>query len=116
MRTNIPVHGFGSSLFQVNGGHRGMYFGWRLSYPVPETFPKTFCPRKLRANWLGKSNVPKLFLEAEPGAILTNDTLLKLVRRWPALPEKSVAGIHFVQENSPNEIGGAIADWMGASR
>jgi haloalkane dehalogenase len=65
------------------------------------------------ADWLGKSNVPKLFLKAEPGAILANDTLINLVRRWPALTEKTVAGIHFVQEDSPDEIGRAIADWMG---
>jgi haloalkane dehalogenase len=60
--------------------------------------------------------VPKLFLKAEPGAILANDTLVNFVRRWPALTEKSIAGIHFVQEDSPGEIGQAIADWMGALR
>lgn len=68
------------------------------------------------ADWLAKSNVPKLFLKVEPGAILTNDTLINLVRGWPALTEKKVAGIHFVQEDSPNEIGRAVADWMGALR
>jgi haloalkane dehalogenase len=62
------------------------------------------------ANWMGTSNVPKLFLMAEPGAILANDTL---VRRWPSLTEKIIAGIHFVQEDSPDEIGRAIASWMG---
>jgi haloalkane dehalogenase len=66
------------------------------------------------ADWLGTSNVPKLFLKAEPGAILTNDTLVNLVRGWPALTEKTVAGVHFVQEDSPDEIGRAIAGWMGA--
>jgi haloalkane dehalogenase len=64
------------------------------------------------ANWLGTSNVPKLFLKAEPGAILANDTLVNLVRGWPALTEKTVAGIHFVQEDSPEEIGRAVASWM----
>ncbi len=64
------------------------------------------------ANWLGTSNVPKLFFKAEPGAILNNDRLLSLVRGWPALTEKTVAGVHFVQEDSPDEIGKAIADWM----
>ena len=46
------------------------------------------------ADWLGTSNVPKLFLKAEPGAILANDTLVNLIRGWPALTEKTVAGIH----------------------
>jgi hypothetical protein len=63
-------------------------------------------------DWLGTSNVPKLFLKAEPCAIL-NDTLVNLVRGWPALTEKTVVGIHFVQEDSPDEIGRAIAGWMG---
>jgi haloalkane dehalogenase len=66
------------------------------------------------ADWLGKSDVPKLFLKVEPGAILTNDTLVNLVRSWPALTEKTVAGIHFVQEDSPDEIGRAVAAWMKA--
>ena len=57
--------------------------------------------------------MPKLFLKAEPGAIFANDRLVNLVRGWPTLTEKTVAGIHFVQEDSPNEIGGAIAGWMG---
>src|SRR6516164_280968 len=65
------------------------------------------------ADWLGRSNVPKLFLKADPGAILANDRLVDLVRGWPALTEKKVAGIHFVQEDSPDEIGKAIVDWMG---
>ena len=64
------------------------------------------------ADWLAASDVPKLFLKAEPGAILTNDRLVNLVRGWPALTEKTVAGIHFVQEDSPDEIGRTIASWM----
>jgi haloalkane dehalogenase len=64
------------------------------------------------ADWLGSSDVPKLFLKAEPGAILASDRLVNLVRGWPALTEKTVSGIHFVQEDSPDEIGHAIADWI----
>ena len=44
------------------------------------------------ADWLRTSNVPKLFLKAEPGAILANDRLVNLVRGWPAVTEKTVAG------------------------
>jgi haloalkane dehalogenase len=66
------------------------------------------------ADWLGTSNVPKLFLKAEPGAILANDSLVNLVRGWPGITEVMVAGIHFVQEDSPDEIGRAIVSWMGA--
>jgi hypothetical protein len=64
------------------------------------------------ADWLGTSNVPKLFLKADPGAILANDTLVNLVRGWPALTEKTVAGIHFVQEICRTRSGGPLpAGW-----
>ena len=65
------------------------------------------------ADWLATSDVPKLFLKAEPGGILAKDALVDFVRGWPAQTEVTVAGIHFVQEDSPDEIGRAIAGWMG---
>jgi len=65
------------------------------------------------ADWLATSEVPKLFLKAEPGAILANDRLINLVRGWPTVTERTVAGIHFVQEDSPDEIGRTIDGWMG---
>jgi haloalkane dehalogenase len=65
------------------------------------------------ADWLSTSRVPKLFIRAEPGAILAHDEDLAFIRRLPALSEVKVAGRHYVQEDSPDEIGRAIADWMG---
>ena len=64
------------------------------------------------ADWLATSDVPKLFLKAEPGGILSNDADLNVVRRFPAQTEVTVKGVHFVQEDSPDEIGRAVADWM----
>jgi haloalkane dehalogenase len=64
------------------------------------------------ADWLATSNVPKLWLKSEPGGILAGDALVKFVRGLPALTEMTVRGIHFVQEDSPDEIGRGIADWM----
>jgi haloalkane dehalogenase len=65
------------------------------------------------ADWLATSSVPKLFLKAEPGGILANDALIDFVRGWPTQTEVTISGIHFVQEDSPHEIGRAVADWMG---
>jgi haloalkane dehalogenase len=65
------------------------------------------------ADWLATSSVPKLFVKAEPGGILSNDADLNVVRRFPAQTEVTIAGIHYVQEDSPDEIGRAIAGWMG---
>jgi len=64
------------------------------------------------ADWLMTSSVPKLFLKAEPGGILAGGKVLDLARRLPAQTEVTVAGVHFVQEDSPDEIGRAIADWI----
>ena len=63
--------------------------------------------------WLETSSVPKLFLKAEPGGILSNNADLEFVRKLPAQTEVTVAGVHYVQEDSPNEIGRAIGSWMG---
>jgi haloalkane dehalogenase len=66
------------------------------------------------ADWLATSSVPKLFVKAEPGGILASDSDLNVVRRFPAQTEVTVAGIHYVQEDSPDEIGRAIAGWVEA--
>jgi haloalkane dehalogenase len=61
--------------------------------------------------WLRESPVPKLFVDAEPGAILRGEAR-DFCRSWPNQSEVQVAGIHFVQEDSPDEIGSALAAWM----
>jgi haloalkane dehalogenase len=64
------------------------------------------------AAWLATSDVPKLFLKAEPGALLAAGANLDTARSWPAQTEVTVAGVHFIQEDSPDEIGQAIVGWM----
>jgi haloalkane dehalogenase len=63
------------------------------------------------ADWLTTSDVPKLLIVADPGAILTG-AQLEFCRRWPNQREVTVAGNHFLQEDSPDEIGTAIATWI----
>ena len=64
------------------------------------------------ADWLQTSQVPKLFIRAEPGAILSDGPALEFCRGLPAQSEVTVPGIHFLQEDAPDEIGRAIADWL----
>lgn len=99
--------------FAEPGEGRRPTLTWPRQIPIAGEPPDVSAVSAAYAGWLGTSPVPKLFLKAEPGAILANDTLVNLVRGWPALTEKKVAGIHFVQEDSPHEIGRALADWMG---
>ena len=63
------------------------------------------------ADWLSQSDVPKLFVNANPGTILTG-AQREFCRSWPNQTEITVAGAHFIQEDSPDEIGAAIADWL----
>jgi haloalkane dehalogenase len=65
------------------------------------------------AQWLAKSTVPKLFVNAEPGVALTG-ALREFCRSWLAQTEVTVRGLHFLQEDSPDEIGQAIVSWMKA--
>ena len=63
------------------------------------------------AEWLAASEVAKLFINADPGAILTGPQR-EFCRTWPNQEEVTVAGIHFVQEDAPDDIGMAIADFV----
>jgi haloalkane dehalogenase len=65
------------------------------------------------AAWLAKTpGLPKLFVNAEPGSVLTG-AQREFCRSWPDQTEITVKGVHFVQEDSGPEIGQAIATWLG---
>lgn len=66
------------------------------------------------SEWLATSDgLPKLFISADPGAILTGEQR-EFCRTWPNQQEVTVAGNHFIQEDSPKEIGRAIREWYSA--
>lgn len=62
------------------------------------------------AEWLASSEVPKLFVNANPGTILTG-AQRETCRSWPNQTEVTVPGLHFIQEDSAERIGQAIAEW-----
>lgn len=63
------------------------------------------------AAWMAQNDIPKLWINAEPG-LLNAGPARDLIRSWPNLSEVTVKGIHFIQEDSPDEIGQAVADWL----
>jgi haloalkane dehalogenase len=67
------------------------------------------------AEWLSTSDVPKLFVNADPGAILTGPQR-EFCRTWPNQEEVTVRGSHFIQEDAPDEIGTAIAHFVRSLR
>lgn len=62
------------------------------------------------ADWLSSSDLPKLFVGADPGAILIG-AQREFCRSWPNQTEVTVRGNHFLQEDSPDEIAAAFAEW-----
>ncbi len=65
--------------------------------------------------WLARSNVPKLFVNADPGSILVGRQR-EVCRAWPNQTEVTVKGLHFLQEDSPDEIGQAVAAFVRGVR
>ena len=65
------------------------------------------------SRWMAESDIPKLFVNAEPGAILV-ERLRDFCRSWSNQTEVTVPGSHFIQEDSGPAIGQAVAGWMKA--
>ena len=63
------------------------------------------------SQWLTETNIPKLFINAEPGGLIAGE-VRDFVRSWPQITEVTVPGIHFIQEDSPDLIGEAIEAWL----
>jgi haloalkane dehalogenase len=65
--------------------------------------------------WLAGSDLPKLFINADPGAQVVG-RIRDFCRGWPNQREVTVPGIHFIQEDSPDQIGAAIREFVGSLR
>ena len=63
------------------------------------------------ADWLASSTLPKLFVNAEPGALLTGRAR-EFCRSWKNQTEVTVPGIHYLQEDAPHAIGRALAEFL----
>jgi haloalkane dehalogenase len=63
------------------------------------------------SEWLSHCDIPKLFVNAEPGSILVG-AQRDYCRSWPRQQEVTVKGLHFIQEDSGPEIGQAVARWL----
>lgn len=62
------------------------------------------------AEWMADNDLPKLFINADPGSILTG-AQREFCRTWKNQTEVTVPGLHFIQEDAPDAIGEAIASW-----
>ena len=97
--------------FENEGEDRRPTLTWPRQIPLAGE-PEDVCAIALSyAEWLTQSAVPKLFVNAEPGAILTG-AQREFCRSFPNQTEVTVAGQHFIQEDSPAEIAAAINTWL----
>jgi haloalkane dehalogenase len=96
----------------INSGEdRRPTLTWPRQLPI-EGEPKTVVDIvQTYSEWLSTSDIPKLFINADPGAILTGRQR-EFCRSWPNQTEITVKGSHFIQEDSPDEIGSATADFI----
>ena len=92
------------------GESRRPTLSWPRDIPIDGEPPDVVAIVQEYGDWLAQSGVPKLFINADPGAILTGGQR-EFCRSWPNQQEVTVPGIHFIQEDSPKEIGQAIAEW-----
>jgi haloalkane dehalogenase len=97
--------------FRNPGEDRRPTLSWPRQIPI-EGYPQDVVEFVTTyGEWLAKSDLPKLFINAEPGAILTGRAR-DFCRTWPNQKEVTVKGIHFIQEDSPEEIGREVAQFM----
>ncbi len=87
---------------------------WPREIPIDGEPANVVAVVEAYGRWLRTSAVPKLFVNAEPGSILVG-AQREFCRAWPNQREVTVRGSHFVQEDSPAEIGLAIADFLKAT-
>ena len=96
--------------FLSSGENRRPTLSWPREIPI-EGEPGNVCQIVNEyAQWMKTNNIPKLFINAEPGAITTGK-IRDFCRSWKNQTEVTVKGIHFIQEDSPDEIGKALSKW-----
>jgi haloalkane dehalogenase len=84
---------------------------WPRQIPIDGEPPHMVELVRAYGEFMGRSDIPKLFVNAEPGSILVGRAR-DFCRSWPNQQEVTVRGLHFLQEDSPREIGQAVAGWL----
>ena len=101
--------------FLHQGEDRRPSLSWPRNIPIDGAPQTTVRIAQAYADFMAKSPIPKLFINAEPGAILTGRPR-EFCRTWPNQTEVTVGGVHFVQEDSPKAIGEAVSAFVVSLR
>jgi len=97
--------------FRNAGEGRRPMLSWPRSLPIDDEPLEVAEVVSQNQNWLARTGVPKLFINGEPGT-LVRGRLREIIRQWPNQTEITVRGRKLLQEDSPDEIGAAIARFV----
>jgi haloalkane dehalogenase len=97
--------------FRVPGPSRLPMLAWSRELPIQGEPADVVKVVDSYSRWLSTSPIPKLFINAEQGALIAG-AQREFCRTWPNQQEVTVRGAHFLQEDSPNEVGAAIARFV----
>lgn len=97
--------------FAAPGEERRPTLTWPRQIPIEGEPADVVATVDRYGAWLAQSEMPKLFINADPGSILVGRQR-EVCRAWPNQTEVTVPGLHFVQEDSPDEIGAAVRDFV----
>lgn len=96
----------------LNENDRQVTLNWPRQIPIEGEPSHMFRLVTSYAEWISNDgDIPKLFINADPGSILIGNQR-EFCRGWKNQTEVTVNGLHFIQEDSPHEIGEAISSWM----
>ena len=101
--------------FLNSGEDRRPTLSWPRQIPIQGEPKEVVEVVENYSNWLSSSDLPKLFINADPGSILTGKQR-EFCRSWPNQEEVTVKGTHFMQEDSPDEIGEAVSRFVSKLR
>ena len=97
--------------FKDAGENRRPTLTWPRQIPLDGEPKEVVDEVDKNADFHKDSEIPKLFINADPGTILTGDQR-EFVRTWKNQKEITVKGNHFIQEDSANEIGSALRKFI----
>ena len=91
--------------------HRQPTLNWPRQIPIEGNPQNMVDVVTAYGKFMETNTIPKLFINADPGSILTGRPR-EYCRTWPNQQEVTVRGLHFIQEDSPDQIGDALSDWV----
>lgn len=96
--------------YRKAGEDRRPTLTWPREIPIEGDPADVLAIIEVNSEWMGRNAIPKLFVNTEPGAVLVGKHR-EMCRQWPNQTEVTVKGLHYCHEDSPDEIGRAIAEW-----